>query len=189
MTHKRKDGRAVYRRGLWLSELNACHRERRHRQFAIGDAMNRACDSWRKDTWGNRSDMWKDASAATGGIPVDSLFQYARVARVFPPPQRKWDLSFGAYHILAGVADEPARTILAERAFERGLTCKELGELVRQLQGKQKTKTKREPIRIRVGVDVYSALHQRAKRRGVTVSALLKSLLRIRKRKCPTNQP
>ena len=69
----------------WLMTLKGCHASRRQKQWAIGDAIAAAKREWK--AWHGASarlyDLWQRAAEATGH-PEDSLFQYARVAEIFP---------------------------------------------------------------------------------------------------------
>jgi hypothetical protein len=166
----------------WRTQLQSCHASRKQKQFVIGDAIVLARDSWTKHGWfgtgllarhglENRTGrLWRDAAAATGH-PVDSLMQWARVAAVFPPKSRTYDISFSCYHAIAGISNERQRIALCEKAEKQSLSCEQVRLLVQKIQNK-KTKSRTRKLTIQITVDAYSALRDAAIERGTTVRKL-----------------
>jgi hypothetical protein len=161
----------------WLAELRGCHAARQHKQLVIGDALVQAQRDW--STWygpkAQTSHLWQQAADATSH-PTDSLFQYARVAAVFPPKSRIYDISFSSYHAIAGISDERQRIALCEKAEKKHLSCEQVRLLVQKIQNK-KTKGPTKKLTIRIGVDAYSSLRDQAIAQDTTVRKLAVALL------------
>jgi len=160
----------------WLLNLKGCHAQRRRKQWAIGDALVESITKW--NDWnprGRRSTMWDKAVEATGH-PEDSLFQYHRVASVFPPKTRIYNVSFSCYHAVAGIADEKARFQLLARAEKQSLSSEAIRQLVKKIQNKP-IKSKTRKFSIVVTVDTYSKLQDAAIAQQTTIKKLAPSLI------------
>jgi hypothetical protein len=124
---------------------------------------------------GRRSTMWAKAVEATGH-PEDSLFQYHRVASVFPPAARRYAVSFSCYHVVAGIPDEAIRHQLLARAEKNSLSSEALRQLVKKIQNKP-IKSKTRKLSIKVTVDSYTRLQDAAIAQQTTVKKLIAQLL------------
>ncbi len=168
--------KALTETGKWLLNLKGCHAQRRQKQWAIGDALVESVTKW--SDWnprGRRSTMWDKAVEATGH-PEDSLFQYHRVASVFPPKTRIYNISFSCYHAVAGIADEKTRLQLLARAEKNTLSSEAIRQLVKKIQNKP-IKSKTRKFSIVVSVDTYSKLQDAAIAQQTVVKKLAATLV------------
>ena len=168
--------KALTETGKWLLNLKGCHAQRRRKQWNIGDALVESSTKWTEwNPRGRRSTMWQQAEDATGH-PEDSLFQYHRVASVFPPSTRIYNVSFSCYHVVAGIADETTRFKLLARAEKQSLSSEALRQLVKKIQNKP-IKAKTRKMSVVVTVDSYTRLQDEAIAQQTTVKKLVGKLL------------
>lgn len=158
----------------WLQVMQGCHRQRRLKQWSIGDALNLAQADWDK-SWGRKKDMWDEASEATGH-PVDSLYQYARVAKTFEAKQRFEKVSFSCYQAIAGVKSARKRWWLVNKALNEELSSDAVREIVKKIQ-KKPLKVKVRKLSIRITVDSYSKWQRVAIANHTTLGKTLKHYL------------
>jgi hypothetical protein len=165
----------------WIEILNGCHAQRRFKQWSIGDALNDAKQNW-SNQWGRKKDLWQEASDATG-CPIDSLFQYARVASVFPAKQRIRGVSFSSYQAIAGLASEKKRRWLVNKTATDELTCEQVRLIVQKLQNNKTVGKKK--LTVEITVDAYRKLRDQAISQRTTVKKLaVKTLSNLSEERC-----
>lgn len=158
----------------WLQTMAGCHRQRRFKQWSMGDALNQAQADWKKD-WGRKGDMWQEASDSTGH-KVDSLYQYARVAATFPASQRFEAVSFSCYQAIAGLKSAKKRWWLVNKALTEKLSSDAVREVVKKIQ-KKAVKAKKRKLTVQITVGTYSKLQILAVTKKTTMRKTIATLL------------